>query len=1079
MCGSLHFREAQLIQQDVEFPTEVIEIEHPYNGKMYLTVYKDGGCVECIDIAEEGFWYYEFSELVTLIQTKEAIKVAFFKAKDFKKGLSPATWGSQNANQGFFHLNEMGCQYDGFTKEQFKLKHRCDAEALGLPPIPLPHPVSKEMVDIFWAPAPGPLFSLRCFNQEFCGRKTNAMTSQIHEGQAVQTVEHLRSAMQAQSQWKDILVSQSRFDELMQNARASGLVAQSPASFGRTPAQGPPRRAPSVDATPPLTMLPPMLGAARPSLVGALRPVAPRCPASVSNQSAAAPATPAIVAARMFSQTNAVGVLRPVSPAGPASPSLKRQSVLATPPKCGSDEGMPPSKRIRAPIQAAASPKVGALSFTPGAPRVKQFAGQRQSPRAANDTVSEPCLSDAGTDFFAELGADITDKFDRAIAKAPVSYALKGINMKQALSNLQRLETFGATRDDYENSQKCTKQMSIVRLGVCCTWKSLLVQSWEMSLEKASNLLQLIGQEELPQENVAAYACRRGLEFAPPRSRTFQNEKFWETVCLHQPQREKQPCSLMTPTLWCSKFDADAGKPVLSAAFTQLIVEGLYIPQLGKGALGIPMLMELAEIVATRIESYPQDIQELLSEVCLKTRCLFQLHGERPFLHGSNISDVEAVLKLKKDLFVVLVSAEKSVHKRQIDLAWSQFSTECAVWPDIEAALLRYSESKGANLFIDTYLQSIHKWKPQVRQATTKMLEIFVESLLMDQLLNMDWNKEDDASKEVGRPLLERARKAMAFAPSSTLGDALRAATDFSAKLASTDMKSAMMQGASAFMAVTDDKIEEALTAFGESLPQHEGVCLCFTGDEEVSVVTSAVEKLVSYGAKRFPACRPAADLSKRATTAVRVSEPSKAEAQDKWKIQVDASNKLLELHVLGDACRAYVALGLDAQARVDTDTNCAAIKKVIRAMKVLNFPLDEHILKLFSGESVRDLEGQAKSAQAQHGTIHIAKFQPKLTGAHSLLQPGMLGASDGASWKESLMPMCTKADLVGAANKSLRVFDVSRFIQLIKSVSTDLFFFNISIIVLSNKNILLSLRLAVAGARQVQASHRLVRLCN
>jgi hypothetical protein len=147
--------------------------------------------------------------------------------------------------------------------------------------------------------------------------------------------------------------------------------------------------------------------------------------------------------------------------------------------------------------------------------------------------------------------------------------------------------------------------------------------------------------------------------------------------------------------------------------------------------------------------------------------------------------------------------------------------------------------------------------------------------------------------------------------------------------------------------------------------------------------------------------------------------------------------------------------------------------------MKVLNFPLDEHILKLFSGESVRDLEGQAKSAQAQHGTLHIAKFQPKLTNAHSLLQPGMLGASDGASWKESLMPMCTKADLVGAANKSLRVFDVSRFIQLIKSVSTDLFFFNISIIVLSNKNILLSLRLAVAGARQVQASHRLVRLCN
>ena len=144
----------------------------------------------------------------------------------------------------------------------------------------------------------------------------------------------------------------------------------------------------------------------------------------------------------------------------------------------------------------------------------------------------------------------------------------------------------------------------------------------------------------------------------------------------------------------------------------------------------------------------------------------------------------------------------------------------------------------------------------------------------------------------------------------------------------------------------------------------------------------------------------------------------------------------------MGDACRAYVALGLDAQARVDTDTNCTAIKKVIRAMKVLNFPLDEHILKLFSGESVRDLEGQAKSAQAQHGTLHIAKFQPKLTNAHSLLQPGMLGASDGASWEESLMPMCTKADLVGAANKSLRVFDVSRFIQLIKSVSTDLFFF-------------------------------------
>ncbi len=91
MCGSLHFREAQLIQQDVEFPTEVIEIEHPYNGKMYLTVYKDGGCVECIDIAEEGFWYYEFSELVTPIQTKEAIKAAFFNAKDLKKGLSPAT----------------------------------------------------------------------------------------------------------------------------------------------------------------------------------------------------------------------------------------------------------------------------------------------------------------------------------------------------------------------------------------------------------------------------------------------------------------------------------------------------------------------------------------------------------------------------------------------------------------------------------------------------------------------------------------------------------------------------------------------------------------------------------------------------------------------------------------------------------------------------------------------------------------------------------------------------------------------------------------------------------------------------
>ena len=94
-------------------------------------------------------------------------------------------------------------------------------------------------------------------------------------------------------------------------------------------------------------------------------------------------------------------------------------------------------------------------------------------------------------------------------------------------------------------------------------------------------------------------------------------------------------------------------------------------------------LVELANEVYKKLNTYPEFLQTKFQDTLQKTRLIFCLHGKTPFMNQCSIEDLDNQLPLKKEHFIKALTEAGSVHKQRIDAAWGLNASEASTWGEV------------------------------------------------------------------------------------------------------------------------------------------------------------------------------------------------------------------------------------------------------------------------------------------------------------------------------------------------------------------------------------------------------------
>ena len=172
--------------QDVEFPLVQVELQHPIDGPMVYWMPQDLACNLCLKAKDEGFAQIPWDDLCSMIKVPESkMRSWFFQARDNKQ-TGNVNFGDQETWKSAGQCNDAYIEFEGYSLDSFKAKFDGkDPSQLGLPAITQRHPLTLEMVEIYYVPVPGPLFKLRLSVSDAASWKVNCMPSQIFKIRAI------------------------------------------------------------------------------------------------------------------------------------------------------------------------------------------------------------------------------------------------------------------------------------------------------------------------------------------------------------------------------------------------------------------------------------------------------------------------------------------------------------------------------------------------------------------------------------------------------------------------------------------------------------------------------------------------------------------------------------------------------------------------------------------------------------------------------------------------------------------------------------------------------------------------------
>ena len=1011
-------------------------------------------CAKCVKVASTAFGYMGIDKLVAAMAApadrsegddgeakREDMLCKFTEASEVCEGTQDPTWGTEDASKERWFFNDEFVDFQGFEKAQFVAVYGADPATLGLPAMQRRHPVTGATVEVFYAPKPGPLFTMRVATRDIAAWRAQLMPQQLYQDQGLDTISHIAQNFEPQQNFKDVLLSLSEFQRLLHRVSPQGKgnigkgVVRPPASSGNVWNAGL-RSAPSR----PLTM-PTISGKSESSASGSAMQQVKIEPGVVTPQKTIPRTTwpsPPAKAPRLHSPAPSASFGgRGFSPRSPSIATglgtASRSSHLTLPGIGGGRGGTPLS-----------------------VPGIMPDSG------AASDTAS---VRSGSTPLDPELQIDPKTlsacQFQRAIQKCPTIAALKGCNMASVLQNLKKMATIAQRGGHYDLEVECTSHAAKVTLCVAVTWPAMATTPLSLVRKNIDIIVNTVeGQRQLNAENYMWYAGKFALDILKGRplnahvERVIEDE-WWKIMDVKHREVPKFDYNLDQPSFWMKEVTSVHLEFTGTKILTTIVIEGLYMALVQKGPGFKDKLMEMVHMIYRKLNTYNDDMQKKWTKLMTYSKGIAMLFGGLPFECDSNITNVEAMLAEKKCIFVRQLRLADSWTKPVIDGMWSTNAAEMSSFKLFSATLAKLSDAKHnpdstieAEPVIQTVLQTYPAWKCAMRPSAISILNQISTALLLHKMDSADFSKTDNEEVNTkNKALLDSARRALTLWPSMDLEAALRKCAEFAANVASLDMRTNLVSSAillKTSLADSDKDNDEALQGFSKTLPE-EGVVLVFIALAEATAIVNALDAVVTVAFDMFPQVNLSITVAAAIVSKVNnLADDGEGETQlglgeellAKWATCVEETSVLKMLRRMQKQSELYFALGGTVQERVTKDENLATIKGLIRSKMTLNLPLPEEFVSKFKAKII--VAGFVKSmceVITSHGALFLAKHLPSLQDHFKKLQPMAQGSADNKSWKDNLADDATKAELLVTAKSTIMRITPQNFIVLIKNL--------------------------------------------
>lgn len=958
-----------------------------------------GVCLLCQEIHAEAFpWMSDdqFEHEVTGDGGDADVKASHLEAHSNLQSNSFDCWGQQELQALEASLSLKDIVYDGYTEEGYSSTHNgLSVKTLNIPPVSEIHPLTREELDIYYVPAPGPLFQLRFRSKESTSWIRQMMRKQVYQNQGRHMLQHLAARMEPGYTLQDVLISPAEYSRRVAVSRRAQPPGSKPGSTsggisGATPQQsGHPMHQTAVKPRINMSAL-----QSRPVAAPSWMPRSGNGLALLGKPALQAQALRLAASKRVAEEVGGPS-LKAKRPTTDVAPETSPSSRAITP---GLGSVSTPVKKASAPVASPPPSKVrrsgsfgvngellASTDFSaPGSARVPSFAARTGHPSSG--------ASEAGS---------CATSLESAISKVPIIGLLMGQNLTTAMSNFKRTVTL-ASKNGNPDAEALVAHQKILEVANDMTWSRMQALEWPTLVDHARSLAK-DWQPQLPKSVFANYCMRYALQFTAPNSRNFEDKMFFEIVSLAQVS-QKPAYNVDKPMLNCNIFDADDLESIQVPAFVKLI-DLVFVNEMSKEFVNLAGLFTTAKLIYTHISELAKDIVKLPTVQMLlqKARVIFLLYADIPGFKGAALHDLDSVLRARKDNFAEILKT-KAPHKAHVDNIWSLALGEKDHWESIKVLCQKMDSGTDMNIHVRTIIDKWGEWVEQIRPSVTKHLRESSIKYLVQAMSSQDW--ESNAGDDGKVALLELAKDASGVFQDRDLFEQIAKASAFSRRVAQATMTTRFVDALKILGEfIADESLEARVQACVGAVPRDASSKIVIGQSDDLEAIKCGVETLLETTVEKLPHAVNHVKSAQGILNAIMLSDTIE-DAMFTTTVQTirDDMQKFNDCISMHCHLETYMKLGDSAAARRSADKKQNSIKMVIASMKRVG-KLSETMKAALQKQKTETTEKVLQEVRAtiqERGKQEVAALEPGLQAAIDALRPMSKGSADGKSWKEA-----------------------------------------------------------------------------
>ena len=713
------------------------------NVVVTLTALDDSlnACLSCLKVCTMAWPYKSSNDVAKSFTEEDGTRDKFAIASQHLAGELEPNWGDESVRELHTNSNDEFVDFEGWDKAGFVEKYGVDPEKIGLPPCERTHPLSNEKCTVYFAPKPGPLFTLRLSARDSAQWVQEQMTKQVYDRQGEDTAIFISQNFDIQKNYGSILLDRAKFTSLL--AQVS-LQQQRP---GAGPGSVTGKWAASASTS---------------SFTNATNVMALSSPAKAKIGSSLNQL------ADMSPPSSSVKVLRPpVVTSGGSKPGPPRVIVHAPSAETlASSIGEKRSAEFRGTSPAVKAARTGTGSVASRSTRgptghLTLNCNSTAVPLSMPGVVPKASRSVADNESVWSMsrGDMSKDKYERAMQKTPLFMAFGGVQSANAVANLKKMITTGRNEMEIQSSAKCQDHYDRFQACVGMYWPNMLHAAWEATRKNAVAIKEMKDPKvDVPPMNWMYYAGRRAIEFVEPRAKTTDTEAFGKCLNFQLAYApEKQNFDL--PSLCSENVSESIYKENAATVVSTVIIEGVYIHSLNRGFQSKSALVNQLRMTTVWVQSLPEKLRGQLQDLVVKTKCLSCIFGILPFENNSSVKDVSKVMDDKSDIITITLTDKDFWGKPIIEGIWSRTASESAAWLQMKPCLqdLQNKTADPDNKHITLALAKYSAWKLAIRPSAMKVFEDAMSTFLVHIMDQHDFSTID--SKGVKELAIQWCRK--------------------------------------------------------------------------------------------------------------------------------------------------------------------------------------------------------------------------------------------------------------------------------------------------------------------------------